>query len=660
MTSGKEKIERLSAPFPYLLKCRKCFIAMLLCCSWWYSANAQFSCTDMTSAAGIDHHYLAVALTTGGGAAFFDLENDGDDDIWINGGLQMDALYKNNGDGTFTNIAMEAGIWATQFTVTTGVMTGDLDNDGFRDVLVLTYIGQPLILYKNNGDGTFSEVTPFTGPNGLGSVMAQSFAAAFGDVNLDGYLDIYIGTYVEHDHLIYGPNGSVAGFDHECYENWLFINNGDWTFTESGAAYGVNNNGCTLATTFSDFDLDADPDILVVNDFGEWVTPNTLFQNEYPLDTFFNIGQPSGMDAGIYGMGIATGDYDQDMDIDYYHTNIARNVLMANQGNAVFTDLTAEAGVEDIYMDSLFTAGWGTAFMDVDNDTDLDLFVCNGYIPAASFIANSLQNRNRLFINDGNATGTGYQFTESAQSAGLDDPGRGRGFAYSDIDNDGDLDMLVINANRQATSDPIQKVKLFRNDLVTDDNWLNIKLVGVTNNRDAFGATIKIRVGDRSWVHDYNGGFGTHASQNSSIAHFGLSDASKADSLIVTWPGGAQTILTNIRANQWLTIPEDLVITKTAEPANIPDYEKIKLTASPNPFSDKTTIRFQLENDGFTEVEIFDALGVKSYQLLRAWLPAGPHSIEYQVINKEAAYGWSFIRLIQDGHIATLKIMHSN
>ena len=125
--------------------------------------------------------------------------------------------------------------------------------------------------------------------------------------------------------------------------------------------------------------MDADPDLIVANDFGAWVTPNALFQNEIPADTFLNVSEPSGMDVGIYGMGIATGDYDRDLDLDYYITNLGRNVLLENQDKIVFTDKTTEAGVEDEYMDSLLATGWGTAFLDMDNDADLDLFVCNGY-----------------------------------------------------------------------------------------------------------------------------------------------------------------------------------------------------------------------------------------------------------------------------------------
>jgi hypothetical protein len=614
--------------------------------------QAQIECTDITIPAGIDHHFLGVSYM-GGGAAFFDFDNDGDEDFWVAGGLNQDKLYMNLGDGSFSEIGFSAGLLVTQNTVTAGVVTGDLDNDGFRDVLVMPHIGFHPLLFKNNGNGTFQE---FSVQAGLGNFVGQSFAVAFGDVNLDGFLDIYVATYVESISLIYDGSGSVIGFDHNCFDNLLFINNGDWTFSESGSAYGVQNGGCALAATFTDFDNDHDPDLLIANDFGEWITPNALYQNDFPSHTFTNISDTSGMDVGIYAMGIATGDFDRDLDLDYYFTNLGRNVLLENQGNLIFEDQTAEKGVEDIFMDSLLTAGWGTAFMDVDNDADLDLFVCNGYIPSSEFIDNHPKNRNRLFINDGNATGNGFIFSETAFDSGLDNEGRGRGFAYSDLDNDGDLDFLVINNNKQTTPDSIHHILLYRNDNNNGNNWLKVKLEGVVSNRDAFGSKIKIVVNGLSWLHEYDGGFGTHASQNSSTAHFGIGQATIVDSLIITWPTGEETIKTKIDANQFLTVIEDNPVSVNTLLSN----HNLKLNAFPNPFSHSTQISFQLEKSGFVELDIFDSLGRKMETLNQGWMNAGKHSLNWiPKVNPDQGI-WSLLRISHNNVFASLKLIHHN
>ncbi|MFT5386299.1 MAG: hypothetical protein ACI81W_003712 [Saprospiraceae bacterium] len=641
---------KLTAKFTKLRKFSKLILGISLYCLLIPNLYAQIPCTEVTAAAGIDHFYFSVNYM-GGGAAFFDYDNDGDEDLWIAGGINQDVLYNNNGKGVFTEIGTNAGLEATNGHITSGVITADLDNDSWRDVIVLGHIGFHPLLFKNNGDGTFSEISESAG---LSEFKGQSFAAACGDVNMDGYLDIYIATYVDDIHNIYNSDGVVVGFGHECLDNFLFVNNGDWTFSEMGAEYEVKNGGCTLATTFTDYDGDADQDLLVANDFGEWIKPNALYQNDNGNTPFSDVGQQTGMDIGVYGMGIAIGDYDKDLDLDYYITNLGRNVLLENQGDATFSDQSTATGVEDTYMDSLLAVGWGTAFIDVDNDADLDLFVCNGYVPAAAFINNSKENRNRLFINDGNPDGNGFGFYESALDSDLDNPGRGRGFAYADYDNDGDLDMLVIHVNKQTTSDPIQKVALYRNDLDNDNHYLKVKLQGITSNRDAFGATIKIVVGDQSWIHDYNGGYGSHASQHTSIAHFGLGEIETVDSLVVTWPGGAQHFFTNISSNQMIYILENGSIKDAPRP--IEPKETIQLSAFPNPFKNNTQIQFQLPEAGYVDIDFYDILGRKIDSSVRKWYASGTHSIKWET-NKKYDFTWYFVQLRTNHKSATLKLI---
>ena len=596
---------------------------------------AQIQFTEVTKELGIDHHFLGIN-EMGAGAAFFDMDNDGDEDLWLTGGLNRDALYENDGLGNFTEIGVQAGLNATRNKVVTGVITGDLDNDGFKDVLLITHIGFPNVLLKNNGDKTFTELFR----TGLENDKAYSLAAAFADVNQDGYLDIYAGNYIEKDQLTYSDENrdTINGFDHQCHENQLYLNNGDWTFINVTADYGVGDQGCALATAFSDYDGDADPDIIVANDFGAWVSPNALLENQSTQNRFQDVSEYAQMDVGIYGMGIAIGDYDNDLDLDYYITNLGENVLCRNEGNGIFSNPTKEAGIPDTYtLDGTLATGWGTAFIDFDNDRDLDLYVVNGYVPAASFIANARANPNRLFENDGKGFFTSV--APETQSASW-----GRGLACADIDNDGDIDFLVGNVNKHTTSDTIQKVQLFRNDTPTENNWLKIKLEGTTNNRDGLGSRILLKAAGKWSLQEANGGYGTHASQHSSIVHFGLGTAEIVDSLVITWMGGEQQILTQIAANQLISIKEASLVSAIKE---IVPKEISQLTNYPNPFSYSTIIQYYLPQKNNVEINIFDQLGRSIYQSTKKRKPAGDHSFEWAAPNS----GIYYIHLQMDNQI---------
>lgn len=520
------------------------FLAFIYGCG-----SKEVSFSEVSESAGVVF-FTPTRRMDGGGAAFFDYNNDGWQDIYLTGGdNSIDAFYHNNGDGTFTNIIREAGLGSTHSIPTYGVVTGDIDNDGDRDLLITTERTFRSILMLNNGDGTFRNISVKAG---IDDRDMDSHAAAFGDYNLDGYLDFYLIGWVRDYIPLKNEAGETIGYDHGCFKNKFYKNNGDNTFTELSELFGLNNSGCGLATTFSDFDNDNDPDILLANDFGMWVSPNAAFENLYPQDGFVNSADKAGLELEMYGMGIAVGDYDHDKDLDYYFASIGNNFLMQNQGNGKYIDVATQLGVQN---DSLYdgservVTSWGTAFLDVNNDSFDDLFVANGKV--SSFFLVASEDPNKLYLNDGMGG-----FKDVSRSAGVDVDDVNRSLVYADYDNDGDLDVLITTLNRPDVPAD-DRVLLYRNDLKNDNNWLQVQLEGTRSNRDGFGAKIFIYSGDDSWVHEVTGG-SSFRSQHSSIAHFGLGLSKKVDSLEIIWPGGARQVLKNLEINQRLKVVESV------------------------------------------------------------------------------------------------------
>lgn len=558
-----------------------------------------FAFTKADAAIGISHVYGNTNFM-GGGMAWFDYNNDGWEDLYLAGGNLRDALYRNNGDGTFTEVGVAAGLNITNGFGTHAVTTGDYDRDGDRDVFLTTLNSWPNHLLRNNGNGTFTDVYLEAG---FGDDVAWSSSAAFGDYNLDGWLDLYVGNYVDNMAITYDSIGTVNGFAHDCRPNWMYVNNGDGTFTEVSELLNTSaDTGCVLAVTWSDFDRDQDVDIMIANDFGEFIVPNQLLRNDQP-GAFRDVSVSSNANIGMYGMGIAIGDYDHDGDLDYYATNIGLNHLYVNNGDGTFSDGTAAAGVEDIWVrDGFYTVGWGTAFVDLDNDSWQELLVSNGHIPAAPFIRNDIYNPNRVFRN--NADGT---FTDESVASGLDDVGVARGLAASDYDKDGDMDIVFGNIDSYYTPGE-DKVAFYRNELTGGGNWLGVKLVGVVNNLDAFGANVVIRAGGQSWIDEVSGG-SSHGSQNSSILHFGLGSASIVDELTVYWPGGRTQVLEDVVPNQIITIIEDTA--GIVEPVGLAGFERgLGLQVRPNPVVSDTRISLELPAAvASARVTVMDPLG---------------------------------------------------
>jgi hypothetical protein len=490
----------------------------------------------------IQHQQIFSALM-GGGVAFFDFDNDGDQDIYLTGGESRDRLYLNKGGWEFEEIGAQVGLIITENMVTTGVTTGDIDNDGVREIFVTSFNSENF-LFKKNDQGVLENVAPEAN---IIERMAST-AASFGDFNLDGFLDLYVVNHLKMNGVILDNNNIPIGFDPICLPNHIYFNNGDGSFTEMAEVLGVNDDGCGLAVSITDFDHDHDVDLLIANDFGEWLNPNIAFSNNYPATTFDDVSTVTGFDAAIYAMGIAPGDYDLDGDLDYYITNLGRNILLQNNGLGQFLDVASEAKVENTYVSDLFATGWGTAFFDYDNDLYPDLFVSNGEIPTFEFVGNAEYNPNKLFHNLGNG-----KFEDVSEIEGVDEGTRARGFAYADLDQDGDLDMIVGVVARSILND--EKFLVYRNEQTNNYNWLNVNIEGTISNRDGYGSLITLYIDGKKLIREVDGG-SSHGSQHSSVIHYGLGNHTRADSLIITWPGGKRTIIRGFDVSQELFVKE--------------------------------------------------------------------------------------------------------
>ncbi|MEM0994890.1 MAG: CRTAC1 family protein, partial [Bacteroidota bacterium] len=461
----------------------------------------------------------------GGGVAFFDYNQDYYPDIFVIGGEKGNVLLQNNWDGTFSNVSTQAGVELRDKN-TVGVAVGDIDKDGDADLFITTASDQANVLLANQGDGTFLNISEQAGITDI----SWSTSASFGDFNRDGLIDIYVNNYADFATYPFAQNIDA------CLPNFLYQNLGDNQFINVANELGVADVGCGLAVTFTDYDEDEDADLYVANDFGLTFEANALYLNDLSKNIFESAPFYLGMSFRINSMGIAVGDYDEDGDLDYYTTNIADNLLLRNEKEIFYfrelANLTAVSNPDG--------TGWGTAFLDYDHDTYLDLVVANGQVIEADF----QNNENRLFKGTASAV-----FEDVSQAAGLADTTRCRGFAMADYDLDGDLDFLfgVVSPTEQADFQTL----FYQNELKEQQNWIMVNLQGTASNRDGYGSRIRVVLGDRSLVREADGG-SSYLSHSSKAIHFGLGESTSVDSLIISWPSGQQDVYTNLKSNQHL------------------------------------------------------------------------------------------------------------
>lgn len=543
-----------------------------------HALNGAVRFTDITPQAGVTFKHISspekayIVESMSGGVALFDYDNDGWLDIYFVNSLTMDLLksatkpqselYRNNGNGTFTNVTQKAGVGDIGWGM--GVCVGDYNNDGWDDIFV-TCLG-PDHLLKNNGDGTFTDVTKSAGV----SDPRWSTGAAFLDYDNDGRLDLFVSNYVDFDvnklpdkdrPCLYrgiavqcGPRGLRGAGD------TLYHNNGDGTFTDVSVKAGVSdpNGYYGLGVVCSDFDGDGFVDIFVAND----ATPNFLYRNKGD-GTFKDIGFTSGAAVNENGseqacMGVTVGDYDHDGRFDIFATNFSQeyNVLYRGRGANLFTDVSHAAG----FLNQPYVS-WGTKFFDYDNDGWLDLFVVNGHVyPQVDKANMDAGYRQRKFLHKNNRDGT---FSEVAAQSGdaLMEKRVSRGAAFGDIDNDGDVD-IVVNDLDGAPS-------LLRNDGGNANNSVLIKMVGDRSNRDGIGARVKVVSGDLTSIDEVRSG-ASYISHNDLRLHFGLEKRTKIDLIEIRWPSGAVDKVEGIGVNKILVIKEGKGVVEQKELNRLP------------------------------------------------------------------------------------------
>ncbi len=492
---------------------------------WSFSIQAQTPFREVSKEVGIEAFHQDADLM-GGGATFFDYNNDGWQDLFITGGSQSNKLFKNLGNKTFVEVTQEAGL-VLDFVVinSTGVIAGDVNNDGFDDLFISTFEGFANQLYLNNGDGTFSDISFNAGIR----ERSNSRGASFIDVNEDGYIDIYVPNYVESLTFIIDDNELITGFGHNCYRNFLYINNGDLTFTESAIAYGVSDVGCGLAVAATDLNRDGHTDLYVANDFGFWLTPNRAYLNLNPGFEFTRVDQPGGLDSEIYARGIAVGDVDNNRLPDYYITNIGPNHFLTQGPPVSFTEQAQSYEIQNDSIGNKQITSWGTFFFDFDHDLDLDLFVSNGFLTNLELLNTVIQDPDQLFVNNGDGS-----FTSSESFGTIASSQPNRGAVYADFDQDGDLDIYSVATNDSPVPNP--HGSLYENQGASG-NWLIAKLVGVTVNRNAYGALVELFSDGLVLERELYSG-GSYGSQSSQELHFGLGQIEKIDSLVIHWGSG--------------------------------------------------------------------------------------------------------------------------
>jgi hypothetical protein len=522
--------------------------------------DRQVHFTDVTVAAKIDFVHESgsspekyMVETFGSGVAWIDYDNDGRPDLYFVNGAPgaANVLYRNNGDGTFEDVTQQAGVAAmgNKSAYKTGVAVGDFDNDAHLD-LYITAFG-PNILYRNKGDGSFTEVTAAAAVSGGPAEWSSS--AGFFDADRDGDLDLYVANYLDY-RLDDNP---YCGFKKKGYRMYcspvmfdgaadrLFLNNGDGTFADASSRAGIANPaGKGLGVAFCDYDGDGLVDIYVAND----LVRNFLYRNNGD-GTFRDVAYGAGVGFDVNGkpqagMGVDCADVNGNGQPDIFVTNFSDelNTLYDNRGDGLFEDVSAQTGLGS----GLLPLGFGTKLFDADNDGDLDAYVTNGHIidnvelyhPTFTYAQQDLlyENVDGSFLDVSHESGSALEMERV-----------GRGLAVSDFDNDGNLDVVISNLG--------QPPMLLKSQGIEGRNWIMVRAQGRKSNAFGLGARVRLETSDDVQVREINN-VASYLSSNDVRLHFGLGQAKTIRRIEILWPSGVTQVLKDVAANQVLVIKE--------------------------------------------------------------------------------------------------------
>ena len=499
--------------------------------------------------------------TMAGGVAVFDYNNDGWLDIFFTNGASIPSLektnpsyynrlFRNNSDGTFTDVTEKAGLAGIGYSM--GVAAGDYDNDGFVDLYVTGVNHNQL--FHNNGDGTFTDVTEKAGVSGVIPELGKAWAITAGwfDYNNDGLLDLFVVNYLKYD-MKTAHRCNYQGFptycspnDFEGTPNILYRNNGDGTFTDVSEQSHISHYvGKGMGVAFADYDDDGFADIFVSND----TFPNFLLHNN-GNGTFTDVAMLAGVAYNengetVAGMGTDFRDIDNDGRPEIFHPAMFGDSfpLYRNLGGGQFEDVTSASGLTAF---TTHLTGWSTGIFDFDNDGNKDIFTSNSAILDNAMEVEHLPFAlpNGLFRNKGKLT---FDDVGSRAGASFSIPAAHRGAGFGDLNNDGKIDIAVTVLNGAP--------ELLMNRSTNNNHWIILKLVGVADNRDGLGTKVKITTSHGSQYNEATTAVGYNSSSDKRV-HFGLGDATVVDRIELAWPTGVKQVLTNVKADQILTVRE--------------------------------------------------------------------------------------------------------
>ena len=568
------------------------------------SVSGQFS--DITDRTGITHVCQSGELL-GAGGAFVDINGDNYIDMVLAGGAQEDQVYINQQDNTFAEETWRLQYDQSDKGVTSGVSIGDVNNDGCKDIFLTTISSSSSnILLVNNCDGTFSDLSTISGIDDAN----RSVHSIFIDVNGDGFLDIYVINYIREDRFVSDSTGMATGFDHRCDANMLYINDGAGKFVDMTAAYDASGNGCALAVAAYKLGGSGGDSlsIMIANDFGAWLQPNeTLLIEDNGGVT--DVAESYGLDAQMFGMGIAFTDVNDDGRLDVFVSNLGENRFFVSGEMGNYSDQIKQYGLGQSN-DIRNHTSWGCDFEDFNGDGYDDLMVARGHIPSAEFLNANIQDTSILYIFDPMT----QAFVRSIESQFYVE-GRNRGLFTGDIDNDGDLDLCIATVSINA-ADEINSSSLYRiyeNTFDQGHSFLNLDLINRLNRVEDF---VQI------FVHTDRGVFNKNKSIDGSFCSYsddrvliGLGDAQVIDSVTIIWDDNTNSTYSTVELNSFIRITQGITDIQDQMDLSVSTNDivfKNDLRVYPNIIGNGSRTINILSDSGFeptTQVIIYDMNG---------------------------------------------------